>query len=75
MNAIRNEPDSVIAYSPAYELGHYLGLQHNTANGSSANLMFPELVNGLSGMSLSAAQIEEIQQKLARAVARGDDRH
>jgi len=67
--------DSVIAYSLAHELGHYLGLQHNTANGSSANLMFPEKVNGLSGVSLSAAQIEEIQQKLARAAARGGDRH
>lgn len=68
-------PDSTIAYVLIHELGHYLGLQHNTANGSSANLMFPEVVNGLSGVSLSAAQIEEMQQKLARAVARGGDRH
>lgn len=68
-------PDATIAYTLIHELGHYLGLQHNTANGSSANLMFPEVINGLSGVSLSTAQIEEMQQKLARAVARGGDRH
>lgn len=67
--------NNAIAYVLTHELGHYLGLQHNTAGGSSANLMYPEMVNGLSGVSLSPEQVEEIQQKLARAVARGGDRH
>jgi hypothetical protein len=65
-----------IAEVMAHELGHYLGLQHNTAGGNSANIMFDTTaLAGLSGISLSADQIEEMQQKLARAVARGGDRH
>lgn len=60
----------------AHELGHYLGLQHNTANGSADNLMQASTsLAGLSDRTLSAAQIEEMQQKLARATARGGDRH
>lgn len=60
----------------AHELGHYLGLQHNTSSGSTNNLMQPSTsLSGLSGRTLSAAQIEEMQQKLARATARGADRH
>lgn len=59
----------------AHELGHYLGLQHNTAGDSAANLMFPTAGSALSGLSLSGEQVEEMQQKLARATARGGDRH
>ena len=55
----------------AHELGHYLGLQHNTAGGNAANLMAPEA----GGTALSVEQVEEIQQKLANALARGGDRH
>ncbi len=69
-------PDSTIAFSLCHELGHYLGLQHHTSGGSGQNLMNREQVeNFLSDVSLTADQIEEIQQKLSRAIARGGDRH
>jgi hypothetical protein len=69
-------PDNLIAFSLCHELGHYLGLQHHTSGGSGTNLMNREqLQNSLSDVSLTPDQIEEIQQKLARAIARGGDRH
>jgi hypothetical protein len=44
--------------------------------GSGQNLMNREQVeNFLSDVSLTADQIEEMQQKLSRAIARGGDRH
>ena len=54
-----------------HELGHYLGLQHSTSGGSASNLMAPEA----GGTTLTVEQVEEMQQKLARAIARGGDRH
>jgi hypothetical protein len=71
----RSMSDNNIAEVMAHELGHYLGLQHNTSNDNSANLMFPTTsFAGLSNRSLSIDQIEEMQQKLANALARGGDR-
>jgi Matrixin len=72
-------PDEM-ALVMAHELGHYLGLQHNTANADPSNLMAPSFSdeNGpltLASLSLFPEQIEEMQQKLARVVARGRDRH
>ncbi len=69
-------PDSLIAYSLCHEMGHYLGLQHHTAGGSQTNLMYHELmVSSLAAASVTNDQVEEVQQKLARAIARGGDRH
>ncbi|MBC3191212.1 hypothetical protein H7X46_09085 [Pseudonocardia sp. C8] len=64
-------PDAFMGLVLTHELGHYLGLQHNTAGGSAANLMAPEA----GGSVLTAEQVEEMQQKLTNPLARGGDRH
>jgi hypothetical protein len=58
-----------------HELGHYLGLEHKTANGNRSNIMF-ESVQGLYKLqSLRPDQIEEVHEKLSRNIARRGDRN
>lgn len=65
--------DDAMAYVMAHELGHYLGLAHRTADGDTLNLMVDD--ENTVGTQLTVDQVEEMQQKLARAIARGGDRH
>jgi hypothetical protein len=65
-----------MAETLVHELGHYLGLSHNTADDKSVNIMF-ESSNGtgLGAKTLKPSQIEEMHQKLARNISRRGDRN
>ena len=65
-----------MAETLVHELGHYLGLSHNTSNDMAANIMFPSSNgSGLAAKNLRPDQIEEMQQKLARNITRRGDRN
>jgi hypothetical protein len=59
-----------------HELGHYLGLSHNTADGKRKNLMFPELTQDLlEDTYLTVDQIREMHDRLANNITRKGDRN
>lgn len=64
-----------IARTLAHELGHYLGLTHDTGNGAAANIMtVSDLGLNINSTTMTPDQIEEMQQKLARNLTRKGDR-
>ena len=65
-----------MAETLVHELGHYLGLSHNTASDKTANIMFESSNgSGLTTKRIKPDQIEEMQQKLARNITRRGDRN
>jgi Metallo-peptidase family M12B Reprolysin-like len=65
-----------MAVTLVHELGHHLGLSHNTANDNSNNLMFPSLSNAsLASYLLTPDQIREIQDRLANNISRRGERN
>lgn len=60
----------------AHELGHYLGLTHNTANDQRKNIMFPEITQTLLEHTyLTVDQIREMHDRLANNITRKGDRN
>jgi hypothetical protein len=60
----------------AHELGHYLGLTHNTANDQRKNIMFPEITQTLLEQTyLTVDQIREMHDRLANNITRKGDRN
>lgn len=68
--------NNVIATTLVHELGHYLGLQHGTADGNPNNLMFPDGNSRklLTDFTLTVDQVREMQDRLANNLARKGDR-
>lgn len=64
-----------LAYILAHEIGHYLGLSHNTANDKTRNLMFPSKSGSLNSKHLKEDQIREMHQKLSKNISRKGDRN
>lgn len=67
-------PVGTLTYVLLHEIGHYLGLSHNTADEKSVNLMFDTLTGSYSDKTLKPSQIEEMHQRLARNITRRGDR-
>lgn len=67
-------PIGDMAYVLLHELGHYLGVSHNTA-GCDDNLMWPRIVGSYSDKELDPEQIEEMHQRLASNISRKGDRN
>ena len=71
-----NQDNDDMAEVLVHEVGHYLGLSHNTSDDKEANIMFPSTNGGgLSNNNLRPDQIEEMHQKLARNITRRGDRN
>ena len=69
-------PFGLVARTLAHELGHFLGLGHGSGDGQAANIMTPsDLGLPIDKSVLWPEQIEEMQTKLARNLARQGDRH
>jgi hypothetical protein len=64
-----------MTYILLHEIGHYLGLSHNTADDRQTNLMFDTKNGSYSDKNLKPEQIEEMHQKLARNISRRGDRN
>lgn len=65
----------VMAAVMVHELGHHLGLTHNTSNDSDRNLMFPTMVQDhLAHLRLTPEQIREMHDRLANNLARRGER-
>ena len=66
-----------IGVTLVHEIGHYLGLSHNSALDDPTNLMYPEgdLDKTLSDFRLFTTQIEEMHTRLAKNISRKGDRH
>jgi Matrixin len=58
-----------------HEIGHYLGLSHNTSNDNPGNIMFPTASGTYKGPTLRPDQIEEMHEKLSRNISRRGDRN
>ena len=68
-------PFSLVARTLAHELGHFLGLGHGSGDGQAANIMTPsDLGLPIDESVLWPEQIEEMQTKLARNLARQGNR-
>lgn len=74
----RNEPVSqdLMTETLLHEIGHYLGLQHITAMGVDNNIMARQAIanSTFEDRNFTAAQIQELHQKLVRNVTRRRDR-
>jgi hypothetical protein len=65
----------LVARTLAHELGHFLGLGHGSGDGQAANIMTPsDLGLPIDESVLWPEQIEEMQTKLARNLARQGNR-
>jgi hypothetical protein len=62
-------------YTLVHELGHYLGLEHRTANGNRGNIMFDTIQPSYKSQNLRPDQIEQMHQRLSGHVARRGDRN
>lgn len=70
---IQNVNDMV--YVLVHEVGHYLGLQHRSANDNTSNIMFESMQGLYKLQNLRPEQIEEMHEKLSRNIARRGDRN
>ena len=66
--------NDVMAQVLVHELGHYLGLTHNTADDKKTNIMFKSIETSLSNSHLNSDQIREIHDRLANNLSRRGDR-
>lgn len=69
--------DELMGYGLAHELGHYLGIGHQSSRGDPRNLMFPGNPVSLdpANIRLLRDQIERVHRVLAADTGRKADRH